>query len=103
MRKNNKKEENSTLMSRTIKNNNLYIQNINKSAIKTIKVKNRAIEHGPHISKNKYDKDNKTKLPKYKKYSKYLFQLYRPDIKYSEFIENQEAKKRNIKRTYSQI
>ena len=103
IKKNNKNDGNSTLMSKTSKNFYLYIQNINKSPINKIKTKNSIQENGKHNSKNNFKKDKNTKMPKYKKYSKYLFQLYRPDPKFFEFIGNQETKKRKIKRTHSQI
>ena len=103
IKKNNKNDGNSTLMSKTSKNFYLYKQNINKSPINKIKTKNSIQENGKHNSKNNFKKDKNTKMPKYKKYSKYLFQLYRPDPKFFEFIGNQETKKRKIKRTHSQI
>ena len=56
------------------------------------------INNGKSLGKNK-----QTKLPKYEKYKKYLFHLYRPDIKFSEFLDHEESKKGKIKRNYSQI
>ena len=98
--KSNKKEEYSTLFSRTSKNFNFNIKN---SPIKDIKKKNVIMEKFGTNNTKSLNKNRQAKMPKYEKYKKYLFQLYRPDIKFSEFLEREESKKGKIKRNYSQI
>ena len=98
-----KKEEYSTLLSKTSKNFHLSlnkIKNNNNSPIKGTQNKNINIEK---FGFNNLGRSKQIKLPKYEKYKKYLFQLYRPDIKFNDFLEREVPKKGNIKRTYSQI
>ena len=101
--KSNRKEEYSTLFSRTTKNFDLNFKKIINSPIKDTKKKNIIMEKFGINNTKSLGKNKQTKLPKYEKYKKYLFQLYRPDIKFSEFLEREESKKGKIKRNYSQI
>lgn len=102
----NKKDEYSILLSKTTtKNFHININKINKSPIKKLKKNNLIMENfGFNSTKNSLAKSKQVKLPKYEKYKKFLFQLYRPDFKFIQFLKSKEAqKKTKIKRTYSQI
>lgn len=112
--KNKRIEELSSLMSKTTKNFHSNIKKIDKNKdkdkvqennpVKIIKKNNNAtMEKLLNGVKNNLFKSRQVKLPKYEKYKKYLFQLYRPDIKFDDFMENEKPKKRKMKRTYSQI
>ena len=101
--KNNNKKSHSTLMSKTTKNFHFnYIKIIN-SPHENIKKRNIKEKLGLNrVNNNNMNNNKQIKLPKYDKYKKYLFQLYRPDYKFNDFIKNEQSKKINIKRTYSQ-
>ena len=91
-------------MSKTTKNFHFnYIKIIN-SPHENIKKRNIKEKLGLNRVNNNNNMNNnkQIKLPKYEKYKKYLFQLYRPDYKFNDFIKNEQSKKINIKRTYSQ-
>ena len=101
-----KKEDYSSFLSKTSRNFHLNIKKIKiyNSPIKGVRNKNVINEKfGFSVGKDNLTKSKQIKLPKYEKYKKYLFQLYRPDIKFSDFLEHEETKKGKIKRTFSQI
>ena len=101
-----KKEDYSSFLSKTSRNFHLNIKKIKiyNSPIKGVRNKNVINEKfGFSVGKDNLTKSKQIKLPKYEKYKKYLFQLYRPDIKFSDFLEREETKKGKIKRTFSQI
>ena len=95
-----KSERFSTLMSKTSQNFHFNYIKISNSSIEKMKKKNIKVKLG--LNNNNIINDKQIKLPKYDKYRKYLFQLYRPDFKFNDFLKNEEPKKKTIKRTYSQ-
>ena len=92
-----------TLMSKTSQNFRFNYIKISSSPIQKTKKTNLKERLGLSNNKNNNIINNQQiKLPKYDKYRKYLFQLYRPDFNFNDFLKNEEPKKKTIKRTYSQ-
>ena len=89
-----------TLMSKTSQNFRFNYIKISSSPIQKTKKTNLKERLG--LSNNNIINNQQIKLPKYDKYRKYLFQLYRPDFNFNDFLKNEEPKKKTIKRTYSQ-
>ena len=101
-KKNNKKTY-STLMSKTTKNFHFNYIKVRNSPQENIKKRDIKEKLGLNrVNNNNLINNKQIKLPKYDKYKKYLFQLYRPDYKFNDFIKSEQPKKMNIKRTYSQ-
>ena len=95
-----KNEDYSSSIEKTSKN---FYLNLKQKTNRRENIKNLIINSlNKKEAKNEIYINHKIKIPKHTKYAKYLFKLYKPDFKFNDFIENNQSKRKKIKRTYSQ-